>query len=153
MRLMRLMRLMIKTDTTFTADDIIALDGLVSQAVMDKVALASKAALNDDVDSLEGYISDNAFKSILRATPVEIKKPQPAPSRPSNAALAYLLLEMLSEDTGKLKKPRFRVGDAVYVKPYTTFGRVIDINGGLYMVRYTDGKYVSSFPENELEPV
>ncbi len=61
-------------------------------------------------------------------------------------------LIVLLDDKPKPNKPKFRVGDAVVIKGgFGSFGRVIDVNDGIYVVRYCDGKYVGSFRENELE--
>ena len=46
--------------------------------------------------------------------------------------------------------PRFHVGDLVEIKYRGQYGHVIDVNGGMYMVRFADGKRVESYTADEL---
>ena len=51
-------------------------------------------------------------------------------------------------------EPEFHVGDAVVVRGgFGAFWRIIDVNNGMYVVRHTDGKYVSSFTADEIAHV
>ncbi len=54
---------------------------------------------------------------------------------------------------GRSKKShrKFNIGDKVKVKYREQFGRIIDINGSLYMVSINDGQFVDSFTENQLQ--
>ncbi len=46
--------------------------------------------------------------------------------------------------------PRFHVGDLVEIKYRGQYGHVIDVNGGMYLVRFADGKRVESYTADEL---
>lgn len=141
----------VKVGTVFKANDIERLSGLVGQDVLDKAALSSKGTYSEeDIEKMIEYLSIEAQMKIAQHSPPKSQKSEEIQVRPSNAALEFLLTKMLSDKPAKTVQ-RFQVGDAVYVRPYSSFGRIIDINGNMYMVRYSDGKYVSSFPADELE--
>ena len=141
----------VKVGTIFKVNDIERLSGLVGQDVLDKAALSSKGTYSEeDIENMMEYLSTEAQLKIAQPLPSKSQKSEKNQARPSNVALAFLLTKMLSDKPAKTVQ-RFQVGDAVYVRPYSSFGRIIDINGNMYMVRYSDGKYVSSFPADELE--
>ena len=145
----------IKHQVPFSADDILEIDSTgIDRSLLGQAALANMEHYSEeDIESLEDVVDRASFKELSRnfipETPPPI--PQPVPRR-ANAAMAALLAGMLLDSKPKQKNPRFHVGDAVVIKGgFGSFGYIIDVNDGLYMVRYCDGKYVSSFSEDEIE--
>ena len=63
----------------------------------------------------------------------------------------FVLLSMNQDKTKRSSfLPGFRIGDYVYIRYRNQYGTVIDINGGLYMVRFGGGR-VDSFSADQLE--
>ena len=79
----------------------------------------------------------------------------PQPSRQSKRHMTNLeAFALLSMNQGKPKRgtsqPSFQIGDYVYFRYRNQYGTVIDINGGLYMVRFGGGR-VDSFSADQLK--
>ena len=77
------------------------------------------------------------------------------PSRQSKRHMTNLeAFALLSMNQGKPKRgtsqPSFQIGDYVYIRYRNQYGTVIDINGGLYMVRFGGGR-VDSFSADQLK--
>ena len=142
----------------FTAEQINNMDGLVSQDILNKAALANMASFSEaDAIMLQDVVDPRIVNKIIRSASAKSGRGSfsqpPQPSEPSTAALYTLLSESLRSNK-KQKEPEFHVGDAVVVRGgFGAFGRIIDVQNGMYVVRHTDGKYVSSFTADEIAHV
>lgn len=144
----------------FTPEQIVNLDGLVSQDLLDRVAITAMPDLTEkDLTVLEDVISEDALEKLEDHLWPD-KKPDSDGNVPNNNSShagrkhdllgTLALAEMLSESSRKKSSVPFRIGDHVRVKYRGQEGTVVDINGNLIMVALADGR-TDSYSASQLE--
>ena len=153
-----LIRNALKHNVSFTAQQIADLDGQADSSLLAEAASRSTASFTlDDICLLEGMIPSEALKTIARKHGVKdymsgserdgtgIRTIQ----RPGKLFTALAVFGMLTEKKPK-PKPQFHVGDLVRIKYRDQYGHIIDVNGSMYTVRFSNGRRVESYTADEL---
>ena len=171
----RVARRTIDEKIQFTAEDIMNFKLCIDDDLLDQLAIQSANKFSkEDLEELLGLIDDDAMKKIYQikgfdpAFYLEDSDEEDAPpdmdevleraKQPtgffSKLALAFGIgygVKQGISSVNERKAFRYRIGDHVRVKYRGQEGTIIDINGDLYMVSLSDGGYVDSFYENQIE--
>ena len=156
----------------FTAENIMDLTGNMDPELQAQLAYQSAMAITaEDLISLEGFLDEDVLVKLYKlkglhvpevfcddddnpkayAEEAEGKKPG---GFFSALAMAFGIGHGIHQginDATRNRVRKFNVGDHVRVKYRGQEGIVIDINGDLYMVSLSDGGYVDSYTESQLE--
>lgn len=115
----------------FLKEHILALYGEIEEDLLSKITMKSPSDFSEeDLMELEDFLSERAFRHIEKG---------------------HFTKEFARRKAIPEEENRFKLGDLVWVKYIGTEGRIIDINGSLYMVSMRDGEKVDSFMADELE--
>lgn len=165
----------IRQGIVFTPDQVDWMIGNVDEAVLAKAVKSCKEPFSrDQLENIDGEIDDDLLQDICkkqgidlyeddaeedgevetddndgtgRFQPVRTGKP-----KKRHGGLLTFLVAMSGLSGSKVKTgQRFHIGDHVRVRYRGQEGTIIDINDGLYLVSLSDGKYVDSFEEGDLE--
>jgi len=159
----------------FTAEDIMNFKLCIDDELLDQLAIQSANKFSkEDLDELLGLIDDDAMKQIYQLKGSEstfyfdsdeeekkldnidevLERAKQPTGFFSKLALAFGIgygVKQGISSVNERKAFRYRIGDHVRVKYRGQEGTIIDINGDLYMVSLSDGGYVDSFYENQIE--
>lgn len=153
----RIARKAIDQKLVFTAENIMDLTGNIDPELQAQLAYQSATAITaEDLISLEGLhvpevFCDDDDNSKAYAEEATGKKPG---GFFSALAMAFGIGHGIHQginDATRNRVRKFNVGDHVRVKYRGQEETVIDINGNLYMVSLSDGGYVDSYTESQLE--
>lgn len=160
--LTRLMRESVKAGKQFSVDQICELaEYLYNPALfIDALKNTSRTLIADDFTRLEGIIEqedlvriakDMGALNYVNASTFLSDRNKPASKKgPGKLAKAMVLLGVAQENSQK-RKQFFHVGERVRIRYRGQEGWITDINGDLYMVRFSDGRRSDSFTEDQLE--
>ncbi len=156
----------------FTAENIMDLTGNMDPELQAQLAYQSVSAITaEDLISLEGFLDDDALVKLYKLKGLRVPEvfredddyPQAYTEEATGkkpggffSALAVAFgighgIHQGINDATRNRAHKFNVGDHVRVKYRGQEGTVIDINGDLYMVSLSDGGYVDSYTESQLE--
>ena len=159
----RLVLKALSSGVVFTADEIVDLQIAVTKNCMNELVKSCPYPFSQEqVEELVFSIDDDLYKDLERkycnydsvdfGGVDESRNIGPQNDRkPSKLFERIAFLGMLSDTSNRPIAPRFRIGDHVRVRYRGQEGTVVDINNGLYMVSLSDGGFIDSYQEPDLE--
>lgn len=157
----RLAKKALAAGVRFTPEEIVEMQGSVSKDCMNQMVTTALGGFTQElVEELVFSMDDDIYADLEKRychydeDDEEFAEPfeeSPRQKKPGKLFGLFAFVGMASELGSKKSTPCFRIGEHVRVRWRGQEGTIIDINGGLYMVSFDDGRTVDSFPESDLE--